>query len=105
VVHAQRPGELRCAIVRAQQREAANGRLLVGLTDFVDALVADDVFGRFDFALARDLIAVRLIEKLFEKGWFSDKRDLLDELDEDGAPAAALGEESSGDEAEEEVEA
>lgn len=81
ILRARKDWELRGAVVRAQRREAERGRLLVCLDDLVEALVADDVHGRMPFQLARDLISVRLIEQLHGRGWFSEHREALAELE------------------------
>lgn len=83
ILRARREGELRGAVVRAQRREAERGRLLVDFEGFVNALVADDVLGRMPFQLARDLIAVRLVEQLHERGWFAAHEEALSDLEPD----------------------
>lgn len=79
VVYARKARDLRGAIGRAQRRMAEKNELLVTMEQFVQALVDDDSLGRFDWSLARDLLAVRMIEALHGRGWFEDHQDALEE--------------------------
>lgn len=79
VVYARKARDLRGAIGRAQRRVAEGNQLLVTMDQFVQALVDDDALGRFDWSLARDLLAVRMIEALHGRGWFKDHQDALEE--------------------------
>ena len=78
-----RYGELRVLLIKA-----SNGRLKSGLApivdfeEFVQIFENPDSIERLDWNLARDLILIRLIEQLYQSGWFGDKSDLLEDEEE-----------------------
>jgi CRISPR-associated protein Cst1 len=85
VVYADSPGILRTALVKAQRNNARERQhLLFGLEEYLDVFVAEDAVGNIDVWLIKDLISIRLIERLFLKGFFSkeDNQELLNEPDE-----------------------
>lgn len=90
---ARKLGELRGALVRAQRVEAkARNRLLFGLDDYYGVFEAEDAVGITRWDLVRDLIAIRVVEKLHELKWSSFK-DLIEQEpeEEDQDEAEALG--------------
>ncbi|MCU0497460.1 MAG: hypothetical protein MUF87_08930 [Anaerolineae bacterium] len=58
------------------------GGLHVGFDQFVDVYYHRDDMGnwRTDWRLARDLLVIRMLEKLREDGWFSENEAILTEL-------------------------
>lgn len=88
LVYGQRAWEVRNALTKAQRNQAKDyGRLLFKLEEYLDVFEADSAIGQVDWSLSRDLISIRLVEQLYNRGFFSkdDNRDLLveDEMKED----------------------
>jgi CRISPR-associated protein Cst1 len=82
LVYSQRPWEVRNALTKAQRNQAKEkGRLLFGLEEYLNVFEAESAVGRGDWSLSRDLISIRLVEQLYNKGFFSreDNRELLAE--------------------------
>jgi CRISPR-associated protein Cst1 len=92
---ARRLGELRGVLVKAQRAEAKerNG-LLFGLDDYYDVFEAEDAVGITRWDLVRDLIAIRVVEKLHELKWASFKDVIAEEPEDDQSEesAALIGE-------------
>ena len=81
VVYCERPWQLRNALAKAQRNEARErNQLLFSLDDYLGVFEADDAVGRGDWSLVRDLVSIRLVEQLFNKGFFQkeENRDLLE---------------------------
>lgn len=92
---ARKPGELRGALVKAQRSEAkARNGLLFGLDDYYDVFEAEDAVGITRWDLVRDLIAIRVVEKLHELKWSSFRDAITEEPEEDHSEAetALIGE-------------
>lgn len=84
VVFGQRPWEVRNALTKAQRDEARKqDRLLFGLQEYLDVFEADDAVGLADWSLTRDLVSIRLVEALHERGFFRERPEALKEA-EDG---------------------
>lgn len=80
LVYAQRSWEVRNALTKAQRNQAKDhGDLLFGLDEFVRVFEADDAVGRMEWNLIRDLISIRLVEELHNRGFFAkeENADLL----------------------------
>lgn len=78
VVFGQRPWEVRNALTKAQRNEAReHARLLFGLQEYLDVFEADDAVGLGDWSLTRDLVSIRLVEALHERGFFRERPDAL----------------------------
>ncbi len=79
MVFGRRQWEVRNALTKAQRNEAKDrGTLLFGLQDYLDVFEADDAVGVADWSLTRDLVSIRLVEALHQKGFFKEKRDWLE---------------------------
>jgi CRISPR-associated protein Cst1 len=92
---ARRLGELRGALIKAQRAEAkARNRLLFGLDDYYDVFEAEDAVGITRWDLVRDLIAIRVIEKLHELHWSSFKDVIEEEPEYDENEAAVFPQEA-----------
>lgn len=78
VVFGRRAWEVRNALTKAQRDEAReHGRLLFGLQDYLDVFEADDAVGLGDWSLTRDLISIRLVERLQKGGFFVERGEWL----------------------------
>jgi hypothetical protein len=81
----ERPRELRGQLLRIQ-RESTNGPLLFGLEEFAGVWLHPER----DEYLVRDLVCLRVVEKLHELGWYSENPDEILEGQEAGAPAEEI---------------
>lgn len=70
--------------------KASNGRLrkgqppLIGFDEFLLVFEEGEESPRVDWPLARDLVLIRIIEKLHSQGWFGKQPDVLEDLETDG---------------------
>ncbi len=86
IVFAEKPWEMRRALTKAQRNQARDhNNLLFGLQEYLDIFEAEHVVARFDWSLVRDLISIRIVEKLFNSGFFNqeDNRELLENSQEE----------------------
>jgi hypothetical protein len=78
VVFGRRAWEVRNALTKAQRDEAReHNRLLFGLQAYLDVFEADDAVGVTDWSLTRDLISIRLVETLQQRGFFGERSEWL----------------------------
>ncbi|MGH6690211.1 MAG: hypothetical protein ACREF4_05980, partial [Gammaproteobacteria bacterium] len=78
VVFGRRAWEVRNALTKAQRDKAReHGQLLFGLQEYLDVFDADDAVGLADWSLTRDLISIRLVETLHQRGFFGERPDWL----------------------------
>jgi CRISPR-associated protein Cst1 len=71
--------EVRNALTKAQRDEAREkNRLLFGLQEYLDVFEADEAVGMADWSLVRDLVSIRLVESLHERGFFQERQDWLE---------------------------
>lgn len=87
----ERPWELRQRLLQVQ-RTSAESKLLFTLDDYARVWLHEED-GKSDESLVRDLICIRVVEKLHEAQWFSDNPDVVIEETDDGQPAKADTEE------------
>jgi hypothetical protein len=78
----ERPRDLRRQLLRIQ-RESAAGELLFGLEEFAAVWLHPDR----DEYLVRDLVCLRVVERLHALGWYSENPDEVLEGREAGVPA------------------
>lgn len=77
LVYAQRSWEVRNALTKAQRNQAKDhGDLLFGLDEYVRVFEADDAIGRMEWSLIRDLISIRLVEELYNCGFFAKEENV-----------------------------
>lgn len=63
---------------------------LIGFDEFLIIFEEGEEAARVDWSLARDLVLIRTIEQLHQKGWFGQRPDVLEELaDADDVVAAS----------------
>jgi CRISPR-associated protein Cst1 len=85
LVFASQEWRFRNALTKAQRNEARERRqLLFGLDEYLDVFLADDAAGVARWGLIRDLISIRLVERLFALGFFgaAENLELLTEHEE-----------------------
>lgn len=91
LVYGQRSWEIRNALTKAQRNRAReHGELLFGLDEYLEVFIADDAVGKTDWSLVRDLVSIRLVEQLHQKGFFKkeENQDLLVEPEAETATSA-----------------
>lgn len=82
---------LRSLLIRASNDRLRKGSVpLIGFDEFLTVFEEAEEAGRVDWALARDLVLIRVIEQLHQREWFGKQPDVLDEISapEDGAATA-----------------
>lgn len=81
-------GRFRVRLINASQAEQRAGRApLIGFDDFVTIFEYGEDLARPDWRLARDLVLIRVIERLHERRWFAEHPEALEvEAPEDEAP-------------------
>lgn len=88
IVYSRYPWELRNALTKAQRNQAkTKNQLLFGLEEYLEVFEAEDMVGKSDWSLTRDLISIRLVEQLYQRQWFEkeDNKELLDDPDSEEA--------------------
>jgi CRISPR-associated protein Cst1 len=81
LMYRDRSWEIRNALVKAQRNRARQANdLLFGLEQYLEVFEADDAVGQVDWRLARDLICIRLVERL-QHGQFFEKPENRDVLE------------------------
>ncbi len=73
--------ELRSRLIRADYASAPQRGPLFTLDEFI--AVFEDTDDRFWWIMARDLLLIRMIERLHERGWISTHREVLMPREED----------------------
>jgi CRISPR-associated protein Cst1 len=82
--------QIRNALVKAQRNHARQANdLLFGLEQYLEVFEADDAVGQVDWRLTRDLICIRLVERLQREKFF-DKPENKDVLEPTTANAEAV---------------
>lgn len=80
--------QYRAVLTKVQMQYAKDrGKLALGFDEYVDVFLAADAEERVSWSLVRDLISIRLVEKLFELKFFDrgDNRKVLDDPDANAA--------------------
>jgi CRISPR-associated protein Cst1 len=94
ILYKSKSWELRNTLTKAQRNEMLKGKkLLFGLEEYVAVFEAEDSVGALSWSLVRDLISIRLIEKLHELGWGGIAEVVQDEPDSEEEVAVLNGEE------------
>lgn len=84
-----RYGDVRVALIKASQNQVRRGKPpLVGFDQFVAVFEAGEDLPYDDWRLARDLVLIRMVERLHAAGWI---RSHADEIPEPALEEAAAG--------------
>ncbi len=76
----QRYGDLRTALIKANLAYVRNGHApLITLDPYIAVFEEGDEVARPDWRLARDLVLIRMVERLYEQGWLGGNVDALPE--------------------------
>jgi CRISPR-associated protein Cst1 len=93
---ARKLGELRGVLVKAQRTEAkVRNQLLFGLDDYYGVFEAEDAVGITRWDLVRDLVAIRVVEKLHDLKWANFRDAVEEEPEETESEVAAITEEAN----------
>ena len=81
---------LRTILIKVNNRHINAGHPpLIGLDSFVSVFDEGEELARADWRLARDLVVIRMIERLYELEWFGDHPDAMLETSEDDSEKGA----------------
>jgi CRISPR-associated protein Cst1 len=73
---------LRAALIKANTTHVKRGhRPIITLDPYIEVFEEGDELARRDWQLARDLVLIRMVERLHELGWLSKNVDALPETD------------------------
>ncbi|MBW7883428.1 MAG: type I-B CRISPR-associated protein Cas8b1/Cst1 [Caldilineaceae bacterium] len=79
----RRYDQLRILLIKASQAHVRQGNApLIRLEPFIQVFEDGDELARVDWQLARDLVLIRMIEQLYELGWFKRHPEVIDDLDD-----------------------
>lgn len=86
---AQRADHLRATLIRASVARMRKGRPpLVAFDPYIEVFEVGEDLPRFDWKLARDLVLIRMVERLYALGWIqSHAQELPEVLDGEGESA------------------
>ncbi|MGH2538767.1 MAG: type I-B CRISPR-associated protein Cas8b1/Cst1, partial [Candidatus Promineifilaceae bacterium] len=85
-----RYGYLRNELIKANTAHVRRGHPpFLTLDNYLAVFEEGEELARVDWRLARDLVLIRLVEKLYDNGWLRANQDVVEER-----PAAAEGEEN-----------
>jgi CRISPR-associated protein Cst1 len=85
-----RNGLIKASVARVK----ADQPPLTSFDEFVLVFETPDAWPRIDRRLAIDLVLIRLFEQLYQKGWFKEQADVIEEI-EDTLESKVEGEESA----------
>ncbi len=86
---AQRPDHLRATLIRASVGRIKKGAPpLISFEPYVEVFEEGEDLPRFDWKLARDLVLIRMVERLYELGWIQSHKEDLPEAAESEADLA-----------------
>jgi CRISPR-associated protein Cst1 len=85
---ARRYDELRTALIKANIAHVKRGNApIITLDPYVEVFEEGNELARPDWQLARDLVLIRMVERLFEKGWLSQNVEAISETSEEEGQA------------------
>ena len=80
----QRYGDLRTALIKANLAHVRAGHApLIALDPYITVFEEGDELASPDWRLARDLVLIRMVERLYEQGWLGGNVDALSEPPEE----------------------
>ena len=80
----QRYGYFRTALIKANLAHVKHGHPpIITLDPYVAVFEEGSELARPDWRLARDLVLIRVVERLYEQGWLGSNVDVIPESDED----------------------
>jgi len=79
-------GQVRAALISASAREVRSGRKpLISLDQFLAVFEVYEGSPNGDWRLGRDLVLIRMLERLYAQGWLQQHAEELPEAEEDAA--------------------
>lgn len=80
----QRYDYFRTLLLKANRRHVVRGKKpLIEFEPYIEVFEEGDGLAGKNWRLARDLLLIRMIEKLFDQGWFTSNTDVLTEESEE----------------------
>jgi len=92
ITYATKSWILRGELVKAQRKSAKGTELLFTLNDYLSVFEAEDSVGVADWSLVRDLICIRLVEQLHNRGWLTPEKLKEEVAEEQEEQAVKTGE-------------
>lgn len=78
--HGRRPSDVRTLLIRANLEHVKRGNPpIIRLDPYIEVFEEGYGLERPDWWLARDLVFIRMVEQLHEKGWLRENPDLVEE--------------------------
>jgi len=85
----QRYGYFRTALIKANLAHVKSGHApIITLDPYIEVFEEGDELARSDWRLARDLVLIRMIERLYEQGWLGSNVDAIPEPYEEESESA-----------------
>ncbi len=80
----RRPDNFRTALIKANIAHVRRGKPpFITLDPYIEVFEAGDEVARSDWQLARDLVLIRMIERLYQQGWLGQNPDALPAAEQD----------------------
>ena len=85
----QRYGYFRTALIKVNLSHVKHGHPpIITLDPYIEVFEEGDDLARSDWRLARDLVLIRMVERLYAQGWLGNNMDVIPEsTDEQVEPA------------------
>ena len=85
----QRYGYFRTALIKANLAHVKHGHPpIITLDPYIAVFEEGDELARPDWRLARDLVLIRMVERLYDQGWLGDNVDVIPEQAEEESKTA-----------------
>ena len=85
----QRYGYFRTALIKANLAHVKSGHApIITLDPYIEVFEEGDELARSNWRLARDLVLIRMVERLYEQGWLGSNVDVIPEPYEEESESA-----------------
>ena len=80
----KRYDSLRTILIKADLAQAKNGQApLIAFDTYISVFEDGEDLARTDWRLARDLVLIRMVERLYELKWLGENTDIIPDKDEE----------------------
>ncbi|HHY93539.1 MAG TPA: hypothetical protein GX513_00805, partial [Firmicutes bacterium] len=94
-------GYFRIELIKVDASEVRKGEPpLITFDQFLEVFEEGDELARADWKLARDLVLIRMVERLHQQGWLAKNKEVVPEVVSTGSAAGTEGEEDVEEEEE-----
>ena len=78
----------RTALIKANLAHVKRGNPpIITLDPYIQVFEEGDEVARMDWRLARDLVLIRMVERLYQQGWLGHNMDVIEEPSEESTTA------------------